>query len=117
MFADARLRDRLPGAVVDVLRGPHERFPEDDGIARRLGLAYVLAGRYREALPVLDAYLSRQPDDQEMLFAAVVSWYQASAGQPLAEGDREKLARYAAAYRGPHAALAAKFRDAADRPR
>ena len=60
MLADARFRDGQPQSVVDVLKPAYDRTPTDDQIARRLGLAYVVIGRYADAVPVLDRYLDAQ---------------------------------------------------------
>lgn len=111
LFADARLRDDQPQSVVDVLLPAWQRAPQDDELARRLAIALVLAGRHAEAIPVADAFLSRHPDDQELLVAAIVAQYEVTsrAGVSLAAADRAKLTRYERAYRGPQKALVAKY--------
>jgi hypothetical protein len=109
MAADARLRDGQPASAVDILKPVYERAP-NDALARRLGLAYVMAGRFAEAVPVLDASLAADATDQDLLFAAVVAHYEvARAGQTPSNEDRAKLRRYAAAYRGDNAALIDKY--------
>ena len=57
LLADARLRVGQPGAVVDVLRPVYERVPDDDEIGIRLTSAYLMIGRYADALPLLEGYL------------------------------------------------------------
>jgi tetratricopeptide (TPR) repeat protein len=109
LIADARLRDGHPEAVVSVLQPAYQRWPQDDQIARRLGLAYALSGKHGEAIPVLDAYLARNPADQDLLLAAVMSLYETGTAAPLSPGDRAKLARYATAYRGPQKALVSRY--------
>ncbi|MBI2828036.1 MAG: VWA domain-containing protein [Acidobacteria bacterium] len=111
LLADARLRDGQPTAVVDVLEPAYERTPGDDEIAQRLMAAYLMMGRYEEALPVLDGYLSRQPADEAALFAAVFAQYQVATRERLAlsTADRTKLARYVRAYNGPYKALLTKY--------
>jgi VWFA-related protein len=110
LAADARLRDGQPGSAADILKPAYERSPADDELSRRLALAYVMAGHHAEALPVLGSYLSRHGADQELLFAAVLAHYEASrAGQIASTADRAQLQKYAAAYKGPHAALVAKY--------
>ena len=73
-------------------------------------MAYSMTGRHADALPVLDNYLTRNPTDQEMLFAAIVAQYEvARGGQPLSNIDRAKLRKYSAAYRGSNQALVEKY--------
>jgi VWFA-related protein len=111
LLADARFRDGQPEAVVDVLRGAHQRAPMDDEIARRLAMAYLLMARYPDVIPVLDRYLARRPTDQEALFAAVFSQYQVTAREKVSVSTAEltKLGRYVRAYKGPEAPLLSKY--------
>jgi VWFA-related protein len=111
LFADARFRDGQPTSVIDVLRPAYERLPGDDEIGRRLATAYLITERYEEAIPVLDAYLSRNGTDQDMLFAAVFAQYQLTTRNrvTLSNADLDKLARYVRAYRGPSAPLLARY--------
>lgn len=112
MVADARLRDGQPGSAIDILEPAYARNPADDEVAKRLGLAYVMTGQWSEALPVLDSYLSRNGTDQDLLLASITAHYEAArAGQLFSTADRAKLRKYAAAYRGPHAALVDKYLD------
>ena len=57
LLADARLRDGQPGSVIDILKPAYQRTPADDDIGHRLMAAYLMTGRFEEALPVLDGYL------------------------------------------------------------
>jgi VWFA-related protein len=111
LFADARLRENQPAPVVEVLRPLFERAPQDDEIAKRLATAYVMLGKYVEAVPVFDGYLARHMDDQDALFSALMSHYEAGsrAGVPLSDFDRAKLTKYASAYKGPQTALVGKY--------
>jgi VWFA-related protein len=110
MMADARLRDGLPDAAIEILKPAYALAPTNDEIARRLGVAYVLTGRFADAVPVLDSYLTRDATDEDMLLAAIVAQYEvARAGQALSNEDRAKLRRYATAYRGPQVALVDKY--------
>jgi predicted Zn-dependent protease len=111
LFADARFRSGQPESVIDVLKAAHDRTPADDQIARRLGLAYVVANRPSEAVPVLDRYLARNGTDQDALFAAIYAQYEAltRAKAIASEADRVKLKRYASAYKGPQQALIARY--------
>jgi tetratricopeptide (TPR) repeat protein len=111
LLADARLRDGQPSSVIDVLKPAYERTPADDEIAHRLMAAYLMMGRYEEALPVLDGYLSRHPADEVALFAAVFAQYQVATRERLVlpAADLTKLARYVRAYQGPYQPLLAKY--------
>jgi VWFA-related protein len=110
MIADARMRDGQPDSAIEILKPAYDRAPADDEIGRRLGIAYVLIGRFAEAVPVLDGYLTRHATDEGMLLAAIVAQYEvARGGQSLSDTDRAKLRRYATAYRGPQRALVDKY--------
>ena len=108
--ADARLRIGQSQSAIDILKPAYDRDPMQDDIARRLAMAYEMTKRYPEALTVLDGYLIRHPDDQDMLFAAIVSQYEAvRGGQIMSNIDRNKVQGYAAAYRGPNRTLVDKY--------
>jgi tetratricopeptide (TPR) repeat protein len=111
LFADARFRSGQPQSVIDVLKPAYDRTPNDDEIGRRLGLAYVVVGRFSEAVPVLDNYLTRNATDQDVLFAALYAHYEATtrAKAIAPEAERIKLKRYASAYKGPQQALVARY--------
>ena len=111
LLADARLRDGQPGSVIDVLKPAYERTPDDAEIGRRLMSAYLMTGRYEEALPVLDSHLSLDPTDQLALFAAVFAQYQVAMRERLVlpPEDVAKLAGYVRAYEGPYEALLTKY--------
>lgn len=113
LFADARLRDGQPQSVIDVLGPAWQRTPDNDELGQRLAVAYALTGRHAEALPVLEGYLSRHPDDQAALFAAILAQYEASTrvGVSLSDVERERLTRWARAYTGPQRALVDKYVD------
>jgi tetratricopeptide (TPR) repeat protein len=113
IFADARLRDGQPDSVIDVLAPAHQRTPNDDEIALRLAMAYLMTAKYNEVRPVLDTYLGRHPADHDALFASVYSHYQVFTREKIAlsAADRTKLARYVRAYQGPRQALLAKYLD------
>ena len=110
MIADARMRDGQAMSAIDILAPAYERQPDDDSIGRRLAMAYVMTGRYGDAVGVLDRYLTRNAADQEALLAAVVAHYELTrAGQLPSNDDRARVRKYAAAYRGEHEALVAKY--------
>jgi hypothetical protein len=111
LLADARFRDGQPDSVVDVLKAAHQQSPSDDDIGQRLAVAYLMTGRYAEALPVLDAYLVRHPADQVALFAAVYAQYHVITREHLAlsAAEQTKVARYVRAYEGPYQPLLNKY--------
>ena len=111
LLADARLRDGQPDSVIDVLKPAYERMPDDAEIGRRLMSAYLMTGRYEEALPVLDSHLALDPTDQVALFAAVFAQYQVAMRERLvlSPADVAKLAEYVRAYEGPYEALLTKY--------
>jgi VWFA-related protein len=111
LLADARLRDGQADSVIDVLKAAHDRNPADDDIGQRLMAAYLMTGRYQEALPVLDRYIARHPTDQTALFAAVFTHYHVVTRERLAvsQTDQARLAKYVQAYTGPYKALLAKY--------
>ena len=105
LLADALLRQGEVDGAVDVLREAATAWPADDRFRQRLGVAYGLAGRAQDALPLLSAHLDRHPEDTDTLFATVRLLYEGLAG---GAGDREAFLRYARAYvaaAGPHQAL------------
>ena len=111
LLADARLRDGQPASVIDVLKPVYERMPGEEEIGQRLMSAYLMTGRYEEALPVLDSHLSRNPTDEVALFAAVFAQYQVAMRERLVLPAEEvaKLAGYVRAYEGPYKTLLAKY--------
>jgi VWFA-related protein len=111
LLSDARLRDGQPASVIDVLKPAYERTPMDDEIGRRLMSAYLMLGRYEEALPVLDGYLTRFPGDELANFAAVFAQYQVATRERLvvSTAQQTKLARYVRNYDGPYEALLTKY--------
>jgi VWFA-related protein len=110
MVADARLRDGIPDAAIDILKPAYAAQPANDDIGRRLGMAYVMTTKYADAMPVLDALLSRHPTDQNLLLAAIVSQYElVLGGQVASVADVAKMRRYVNAYKGPESTLARKY--------
>jgi tetratricopeptide (TPR) repeat protein len=110
-LADAHLRLGQPREALDVLEPAVATWPEDATLRRRLGLAYALAGRSDEALPVLESHLQASPDDNDALFAMLRLLY-----EPLRTGapgaDRPRFERYARAYveaKAPQHALVAQW--------
>ena len=64
-------------------------------------MAYVIAGRHADAIPVIDSFLTRRPADQDPAVAAIVAHYEAVRGGMVAvEGRRRQAEEYGAAYKG-----------------
>ena len=107
--ADARLRIGQSQSAIDILKPAYDRDPMQDEIARRLAMAYAMTNRHAEALTVLDGYLLRHPDDQDMLFAAIVSQYEVvRGGQILSSIDRDKV-QVCGSVSGPNRTLVDKY--------
>jgi tetratricopeptide (TPR) repeat protein len=119
MFADARLREGQAGSVIDVLRPALERAPGDLEIAKRLAVAYVMTGKYAEAVPVLETYLSQNPTDADALFSIIMAQYEVTtrARVSLSDAEHAKLTKYARAYKGPQQALISKYLEALQQPK
>lgn len=110
LIADARLRGRQASSVVDVLAAV-KRGPADDDLTRRLATAYVVTGKYEEALELLDGYLRRHADDQQATFGYVFAQYAVTTkeGATLSSAERARLAGLAKAYKGPDKMLLARY--------
>jgi VWFA-related protein len=111
LLADARMRGGQADAVVPILKPAYAQHPTDDEVGKRLAVAYMMTAAFGEALPILDAYLTRHPADPDALFAAVLAHYQVAraTGAELTTADRAKLLKYARAYKGAQEALLAKY--------
>jgi tetratricopeptide (TPR) repeat protein len=116
LLADAmvRLKDYTP--ALDILNEATTLFPGNPDVQLRLGTTLALAGRPGDALTTLDAYLAKRPADHERLFLAMRVLYDVrsrGASVGTAAEDRERFARYAAAYAaagGPDAATVEQWK-------
>ena len=93
LLGDALLRQGEGAQAVDILSEARSIWPDDDGFARRLAVAYAVARRHAEAIGALEPHLAAHPGDAPgwMLSAWVV--YDARlSGHPLGTLD-EDLAR------------------------
>ena len=70
-----------------------------------------MTAEFGQALPILDAYLTRHPADADALFAAILAQYQVAlvTGAELSTADKAKLLKYEKAYKGPQQALLSKY--------
>ena len=111
MVADARLRDGIPDAAIDILKPAYAAQPANDDIARRLGMAL----RDDHALRRGDAGARRlprrgTPPTRGCCWRRSSSQYElVQGGQVLSVADAAKMRRYAGAYKGPEAALVQKY--------
>jgi Flp pilus assembly protein TadD len=110
LLADARLRARQASAVVDVL-ATVTRGPADDDLTRRLATAYVVTGKYEQALDLLDGYVKRHRDDQAAAFGYVFAQYVVTTkeGAILSSAEQARIAGLAKAYTGPDKTLLARY--------
>jgi VWFA-related protein len=115
VLADALLRVNEPQRAAELLTEARASWAEDDGLKRRLGIAYAMSGDEAQALPLLSAHLERHPDDLGALFVTLRLLFQAFAergSEAGAAGERERLVRYAKTYvdaRGPNQEIVAHW--------
>jgi VWFA-related protein len=108
LLGDALVRAKEGEQALAILSEGLAVFPDDAGLRRRLGMAYAMAGRAEEALPLLTAWVDTHPEDQQALFATLALLFEGfsreTAGAAAAE-ERQRLTRYAKAYvdgKGPN---------------
>jgi tetratricopeptide (TPR) repeat protein len=108
LLSDALVRAKEEEQALAILSEGLAAFPDDAGLRRRLGMAYAMAGRAEEALPLLTAWVDTHPEDQGALFATLALLFEGfsretAGAAPAAE--RQRLSRYAKAYvdgKGPN---------------
>jgi VWFA-related protein len=116
LLADAFLRLKDANRALDILKEASALWPQDDQVQLRYGTALALAGRADEALPVLDGYLTRNPNDHERIFIVLQAIYQTHlTGRSIKSPAEDKalFERYAAMYaaaKGPQGALVETWR-------
>ena len=116
LLADALLRLRDIDQALDVLTEARTLWPQDDGVAARLGTALALAKRSADALKVLQPYLDAHPADHDVLLVAMRALHEARASGRAVESleaDKARFIKYADAYaaaRGPHQPLVDQWR-------
>jgi VWFA-related protein len=101
LIADAMHRDRNPAGAAAILREAAERWPSNETLQVRLGVAYASAGKPADAIRTLDPYLTRHPGEHETIFVVLRAIYEArNAGIAIEtpERDRETFARFAKMY-------------------
>jgi tetratricopeptide (TPR) repeat protein len=101
LLGDAFIRLGEMNQAIDILKEAASLWPDNEQVQLRLGTVYSRASRPVEAVHAFDPYLAKHPEDQEHLFIALRSIYEArSTGQSIGtvEEDRKRFERYAAAY-------------------
>jgi len=113
--ADAHARLKEWEQAVALAQEAVTRWPDDARARTRLVRALALAGRRADALTALDAHLSTQPADPDILLLGMKVLYDAAAdAQPVADAaaDRQRFERYLQGYRaagGSEIALAERW--------
>ena len=108
LLSDALVRAKEQEQAVAILSEGLAAFPDDAGLRRRLGMAYAMAGRGEEALPLLTAWVDAHPQDERALFATLALLFEGFSRETAgaaAEEERQRLTRYAKAYvdgKGPN---------------
>lgn len=116
LLADASMRLGRPEEAVELLREGIVAWPGNEPLLAHLGLAYAMAGKTAEALPLLEAHLERVPDDLDALFAVLrLTFHEVRSGATLDEGARERFRERARRYAkagGPLAELVGQWQRA-----
>jgi VWFA-related protein len=111
LLSDALLRQERADLAFQTVQKARARWPDDEGLKRRLVLAALLAGERADGLQALDELIDTGAADEPSLAAALLVLYEAFVdGQPVqsVELDRARMTRFADAYRargGPSLAL------------
>ena len=98
---DALLRTRDLAPALELLTDATARWPDNDDIRVRLGTAQAVSGQPADAVRTLDPYLTRHPGDAARLLLAMRMLYETrslGAAVESVAADRERFARYAAAF-------------------
>lgn len=101
LIADALHRARNPNAAVTILQEATGRWPDNEALRLRLGVAYAVAGQPADAIRTLDAYIAGHPNEHEAIFVVLRAIYEArNAGVTIEspERDRATFARFAKMY-------------------
>lgn len=123
LLIDALLRLGRGAAAFDAIERARRRWPDEPAFKRRFVITAVAAGRYADALAVLDNLQPGRPEDEPALALGLQVLYEAiTTSHPVdsPEADRARMLRYAEAYRrlnGPSVALVDAWVAAATRER
>jgi VWFA-related protein len=95
------LRAGQAALAIDALEPTAARSDADAATQKALGMAYVLANRSADAVPVLTSYLEQQASDPEALLAGIYALYSRHIGGANADSlaaDRQLAKRWLQAY-------------------
>ena len=98
LLVDATLRVGDAQAALDLIAEAPEAWPSDDARQRRVVTAQAMLGQFAPALDTLNAMLTRQPDDRDLLFVAIQVLYRQHLTRPLPAAERARFDDYAARY-------------------
>jgi tetratricopeptide (TPR) repeat protein len=114
LLADALLRAGEGEKALSFVQEAAARWPEDEGLRRRLGLASAMAGRRGEALGALTGYVERHPEDAGAVFVTLRLLFEAFTTDTAATPpeERQRMLRYARSYvdaKGPNQEIVARW--------
>lgn len=114
LLADALLRAGEGERALSFVQEAAARWPEDEGLRRRLGLAYAMVGRRAEALGTLTGYVERHPEDAGAVFVTLRMLFDAFTTDTAATPpeERQRMLRYARSYvdaKGPNQEIVAHW--------
>jgi VWFA-related protein len=114
LLADALLRAGEGEKALSFVQEAATRWPEDEGLRRRLGLAYAMAGWRAEALRALTGHVERHPEDAGAMFVTLRLLFDAFTTDTAATPpeERQRMLRYARSYveaKGPYQEIVARW--------
>jgi hypothetical protein len=114
LIVDAWLRLGDAARALEVARHALTSAPNDPRLSRQLAAAHILAGRFDEALTVLEAHLQREPTDldaQWLVLHTLFAGFVAGHGPGASADGRARLVDLAGRYADAHGAHAELARD------
>jgi len=114
LLADALLRAGEGEKALSFVQEAATHWPEDEGLRRRLGLAYAMAGQRAEALMALTGHVERHPEDAGAMFVTLRLLFDAFTTDTAATPpeERQRMLRYARSYveaKGPYQEIVARW--------
>jgi len=120
LLADALLRQGNGDLALATVERARAKWPEDDGLKRRLVVAALLAGKPADGLQMLDTIVDQGDVEEPTLALALLVLYESFVNDQPVEGveaDRARMVRLADVYRargGPSLALVETWVSAAN---
>jgi VWFA-related protein len=114
LLADALLRAGGADQALSFVQEAAAHWLGDEGLRRRLGLAYAMAGRRAEALAALSGYVEHHPEDAGAVFVTLRLLFDAFTADAAATPpeERQRMLRYARSYaeaKGPYQEIVAHW--------